>query len=314
MSAISVGCVLPRLGGMAAQQRRRHIEEAEAAGLDHLGFGDHVSFYVGAGFDGLLTAAGALAVTERISVNTAVYLLPLRHPVTVARQLADIAVLAPGRFMFGVGIGGEDPHEVEVCGVDPRSRGRRMDESLQIVRGLQTGEPVDFDGEHFTLARAHIVPAPSQQIPIVVGGRSDAALRRAGRFGDGWFGIWVSATRYAQAISTMEEVAAGVGRARPGCNALNVWVGVDDDPVAARGHVAPAMTAFYGLPFERFERWSPAGTPAQIADFLVPYAEAGCRVFNLVVNGRDPAHEIEASAEIRELMLAALSAGASPTR
>jgi alkanesulfonate monooxygenase SsuD/methylene tetrahydromethanopterin reductase-like flavin-dependent oxidoreductase (luciferase family) len=70
----------------------------------------------------------------------ALYLLPLRHPVLVARQLASIAELAPGRLTFGVGIGGEDPHELEICGVDPRTRGRRMDESLEILRELSEAD------------------------------------------------------------------------------------------------------------------------------------------------------------------------------
>jgi hypothetical protein len=67
------------------------------------------------------------------------------------------------------------------------------------------------------------------------------------------------------------------------------------------------MTAFYGIPYERFERWSPAGTEKQIAEFLVPYAEAGCRVFNLIVNGRSREHEIAAAAEVRRLLLAAVA-------
>src|SRR6185295_11694668 len=106
-----------------------------------------------------------------------VYLLPLRHPVPVARQLATFAQYAPGRLIFGVGVGGEDRHEVEICGVDPASRGRRMDESLTVLRGLLSGDALTFRGEFFNLDRALIRPAPTPPIPIVVGGRSDAAAR-----------------------------------------------------------------------------------------------------------------------------------------
>ena len=91
------------------------------------------------------------------------YLLPLRHPVPVARQLATLAQLAPGRLTLGVGIGGEDPHEIEICGVDPKTRGRRMDESLQILRGLGDGAPVTFDGEFFSLHEALILPRPRRR-------------------------------------------------------------------------------------------------------------------------------------------------------
>src|SRR4029079_11018584 len=97
-----------------------------------------------------------LGAQPDMPVYFALYLLPLRHPVPVARQLATLAQLAPARLTLGVGIGGEDPHELEVCGIDPRTRGRRMDESLRILRGLADGTPLTFDGEFFTLNDAVI--------------------------------------------------------------------------------------------------------------------------------------------------------------
>jgi alkanesulfonate monooxygenase SsuD/methylene tetrahydromethanopterin reductase-like flavin-dependent oxidoreductase (luciferase family) len=311
MATPTIGLLSTRLASATPGAERRHIVHlAEDAGLDHVAVGDHVSFYVGAGFDGLVGAANVLATSDRLAANTAVYLLPLRHPVLVARQLADMAGLAPGRFVFGVGLGGEDPHELEICGVDPRTRGRRMDECLDLVRALLTGDPVDADGEFFSLSQALIAPAPAEPVPIVVGGRSDAAVERAGRRGDGWFGIWVSAPRYAGAIERMLGAAASAGRAEAGPwrNALNVWCGVsrrEDGDAGARDNVARAMQAFYQLPYERFERWSPAGSPERIAELLVPYVDAGCSLFNLIVQGDDPENEVEAAAEIRRLMLAA---------
>src|SRR3954454_23954993 len=107
--------------------------------VDHLCVGDHVSFFVGAGSDGLVAATALLAGQAELPVYVAVYLLALRHPVLVARQLASIAELAPGRLTLGVGIGGEDRHEIEVCGVDPTTRGRRMDEWLRTLRSLGDG-------------------------------------------------------------------------------------------------------------------------------------------------------------------------------
>jgi len=106
--------------------------------------------------------------------------------VLVARQLADFAGLAPGRLVLGVGVGGEDRHEVSVCGVDPATRGRRMDECLAIVRQLLDGNAVSYHGAFFDLDEAVVAPASAVPIPIVVGGRSDTAVRRAGRLGDGW--------------------------------------------------------------------------------------------------------------------------------
>jgi len=168
-------------------------------------------------------------------VYVGLYLLPLRHPVPVARQLATIAQLAPGRLTLGVGLGGEDPHEIEICGVDPRTRGRRMDECLQVLRSLADGTPVTFDGEFFALDDALIVPAPSPSIPLIVGGRSDAAVRRAARFGDGWLGIWASPRRYAAVRDHITREAAQVGRnASRFEHALNVWCGFATTREAAR--------------------------------------------------------------------------------
>lgn len=90
---------------------RRVVEAATQAGLDHLQVGDHVSFHDGTGFDGLLHATAALAMAPDLPVQVGLYLLALRHPVTVARQIADIGRLAPGRLVLGVGVGGEDRRE-----------------------------------------------------------------------------------------------------------------------------------------------------------------------------------------------------------
>ena len=308
MSRPLVGCILNRLGDADAAQWRQTIELAETAGLDHLAVGDHVAFHTGAGSDGMLAASTVLSVSDRLSTNTAVYLLPLRHPLLVARQLADISVRAPGRFTFGVGIGGEDRHEVEACGVDPTTRGRRMDECIQAVRQLLTGEPVDFEGEFVNLTQAQITPPVASTIPIVVGGRSDAAISRAGKHGDGWFGIWVSADRYERVITQMKEAGHNASRSEiKWTNALNIWCGVAKSSDAARPHVASAMEAFYGMPYERFEKWSPAGPASELADFLIPYIAAGCSMFNLIINGSSAEAEIEAAAEIRQRLLNASS-------
>ena len=227
----------------------------------------------------------------------------LRHPVLVARQLADIAQIAPGRLVFGVGIGGEDRHEVAICGVDPRTRGRRMDECLSIVRELLTGQAVTFHGTFFDLDEAVI---SSASIPIVVGGRSDAAVRRAGRLGDGWLGIWNSPRRFAAAVEIAEQEAARVARPDPPRrHAMQVWCGLADSKPAARACLAPAMEAFYRLPFETFEtfetfvRYCPYGTAGDVAELLAPYAAAGCTEFNLIPQSPDPAQAIAAVAAVK---------------
>jgi alkanesulfonate monooxygenase SsuD/methylene tetrahydromethanopterin reductase-like flavin-dependent oxidoreductase (luciferase family) len=281
---------------------RAFLAEAERAGIDHVCCGDHVTFFGGMGFDALIQATALTMLHPTLPVYTGVYLLPLRHPVLVARQLADIARLAPGRLIFGVGIGGEDRHEVTSCGVDPATRGRRMDECLTVVRQLLTGQAVSFHGEFFDLDDTCIAPAPAEAIPIIVGGRSDAALHRAGRLGDGWLGIWNSPARFAVAVETAAAEAAGAGRPEPRRHAMQVWCGLADSPAAARACLAPAMEAFYQLPFERFERYCPYGTAEDVADFLARYVAAGCAEFNLIPQSPDPGQAIAGVAAVQKLL------------
>jgi alkanesulfonate monooxygenase SsuD/methylene tetrahydromethanopterin reductase-like flavin-dependent oxidoreductase (luciferase family) len=268
-----------------------------------------VSFFVGAGSDGLITASSLLAVQAELPVYVGLYLLPLRHPVLVARQLATIAQLAPGRLTLGVGIGGEDPHEIEVCGVDPKTRGRRMDECLRILRGLAKGTPITHDGEFFALEDALIVPAPRPPVPLIVGGRSDAAVRRAATLGDGWLGIWISPRRYTEVNDQIAERAAQAGRDSDGFeHALNVWCGFATSREAAREPLATSMQAFYQMPFEPFERYSPYGTPEDVAAFLHPYVEAGCSAFNVIPCAGDDETAIAAVGELRALLAASAPA------
>jgi alkanesulfonate monooxygenase SsuD/methylene tetrahydromethanopterin reductase-like flavin-dependent oxidoreductase (luciferase family) len=281
---------------------RAFLAHVDKEGIDHVCCGDHVSF-AGMGFDGLVQATALAVLHPTLPVYCGVYLLPLRHPVLVARQLADIARLAPGRLILGTGIGGEDRHEVAICGVDPATRGQRMDECLTIARQLLTGKPVSFHGTFFDLDEAVIAPAPDELVPLIIGGRSDVAIRRAGRLGDGWLGIWNSPRRFAAAVEMAAEEAARTGRpGPPSRHAMQVWCGLADSKQAARACLAPAMEAFYQLPFEHFERYCPYGTAEDVAEFLAPYAAAGCTEFNLIPQAPGHDHAITGTAAVKRLL------------
>lgn len=302
--AVKVGFV-PPFDALTAPLADRHTMVCTIAsrGIDHVGLVDHVSFRDGSGYDGLVHAASMLALDPAVHAYLGLYLLPLRHPMAVARQLATLAELAPGRLTFAVGIGGDDRAEVENCGVDPRTRGARMDECLTVLRALLTGEPVTFAGDHITVQDAIIRPAPAVPIPIIVGGRSSAAHRRVARLGDGWLGLWTSAGRYAEVVASIEAEAASVGRdGRYWQHGLTVWAGFGDTEAEGRAHLAPAMEATYHHPFASFERWSPSGTPAQIAEFLAPYVQSGCTTFNLMPRAADLPILIDSVAEVRRLL------------
>ncbi len=309
MTSVHVG-IRPPHACFEADRARLHafVAEAERAGLDHLCVGDHVSFRGGRGYDGLVQAT-ALAVLSRLPVHTSVYLLTLRHPVTVARQVSSLALLAPGRFVFGVGLGGDDRHELEVCGVDPNTRGRRLDESLAIVRQLLHGETVDVDGREFVVRDARLLPTPEPPVPIVVGGRSDAALRRAARYGDGWLGVFVTPERWVAARAQVEAAAHDLGRVHvPTRHGLVAWCGFGRDAGEARATLADAMDALYQAPYDRFARYAPAGTPDDVAAALAPYVDAGCETLDLIPVARDDEVAIDGCAQVHALLQARVTA------
>jgi alkanesulfonate monooxygenase SsuD/methylene tetrahydromethanopterin reductase-like flavin-dependent oxidoreductase (luciferase family) len=291
-----------------AGRLRGVIEEAESAGVDRLFVGDHVTFHGGRGFDGLVQATALAVLASKIKVQTSVYLLPLRHPVAVARQVASLAELAPGRFVFGVGLGGDDRAEVEACGVDPRTRGRRMNESLMILRELLAGATVSIEGEFFSLTDVQVLPAPSPAVPVIIGGRTDAALRRVGRLGDGWLGLWVSPQRWSESQAAIEEHAADAGRTGIDWqHALTVWCGFGDTPDGARAPLAREMESLYKQPFEKFEKYCPYGTPEDVAAFLIPFVQAGCSVINIIPAAADGVDVIDQVATTRAIVRANLS-------
>ncbi|HCG69358.1 MAG TPA: LLM class flavin-dependent oxidoreductase [Gammaproteobacteria bacterium] len=282
------------------QQRQAAVAQILDAGFELMFMADHVSFRNGSGTDGMVECAALSQLHPKLGVMTGIYLLPLRHPLPVARQLASIASVAQGRMIFGVGIGGEDPHELEICGVDPRRRGLRANESLAIIRSLLAGETVTFEGKEFNVQEALIRPTPKSPIPIVVGGRSDAALTRTAKFGEGWLGVWCSANRFAQAVGSVAEQAQALGRNDVDwMHGYQPWIGMDwQDGKAAHASVKAGMEAFYRIPFEKFERYTPSGTPAQVAEQLAPYIESGARLFNIKVCARHTEEEVALGAEL----------------
>jgi probable F420-dependent oxidoreductase len=131
----------------------------------------------------LIPALGA--VTERIRFTTFVVKLPIRHPVLVAKQAGSVAVLTGDRLVLGVGTS-PWPEDYALCDVPWERRGKRMDECIEIVRGLTGDGWFEYKGEIFDVPSVKMTPAPSRPVPILIGGHAEAALKRAARLGDGW--------------------------------------------------------------------------------------------------------------------------------
>jgi probable F420-dependent oxidoreductase len=137
-------------------------------------------------FDNFVLAGALAARTSRIKFVNSVVILPLRDPATAAKAIATAAYLSDNRIVLGVGVGWMK-EEFELTGQNFHDRGKRMDEMIEVMRLLWTGEMVEHHGTFFDFPPMQMSPGPTQRVPIVIGGQSDAALRRAAR-NDGWFG------------------------------------------------------------------------------------------------------------------------------
>lgn len=303
---VKVGISFPyeTLLGSDPQVRSDLFARVNASGLDHFTVGDHISFHGGVGFDGVVSATMVMTAQLELPVIMGIYMLGLRHPVLAARQLVTMNQLAPGRFVLGVGVGGEDRSEIANSGVDPSTRGRRLDEVIDIVRELMKGEPVSYKGEFFTLDNALILPPMSPMPPIVIGGKGETAVRRTAERGDGWLGIFCSANRFAITRQEIFDMADSLGRPRPWWFGMNMWCGLDLDSSRARSMVGEQMEALYQLPPEKFQHLVPAGTPQEVAEFLLPYVQAGAEYITLVPVAESVDAMVDHSAEVARILKA----------
>jgi len=303
-----VGLSIPCLGDAATV---RHV----AAMLDRDGFdsfwcADHVSFPEPI-LDPLLQLAQVAILNPRITVGTAIYLLPLRHPTPVAKQIASLDVLTGGRFVFGVGVGGEFPNEYAGCGVPVGERGARMTEAVGAMRKLWSGDAVSHRGRFFAFDDLRLQPPPVQPggPPIWAGGRSDAALRRAGRMLDGWIGYLVTPDRWRRSMDMVRAAAAEAGRDMAGFTpAVLIYVRIDDDADRALADAAGIMGARYAMDFrEAARRYVAYGSPANVAAHLRGFRDAGVRHLVVELIGTPEERDRQSArfgAEVRPLLAA----------
>ena len=316
MTATATPSTTPKLGVAVNEAllipdpaaRRRILGHISDAGLDHVTTGDHISFQGGTGFDGLVSATSVLATNDTLAVLIGVYLAGLRHPMVTARQLATISQIAPARLILGVGVGGEDRSEISNAGVDPATRGRRLDETLKVLRKLATGEAVDHQGQFFSLSKARILPPPDPRIPLVIGGSGNAAVRRTAAYGDGWLGIFCSARRFGETVQRIRDATAELGRPAPWWFGLSMWCGLGSDGDRARELLGRRMQALYGQPPEKFQHVTAAGTPEQVAEKLAPFVAAGAGNLTIVTVAESVHDGIDLAAEVRRLLQAEFAA------
>jgi probable F420-dependent oxidoreductase len=202
--------------------------------------------------------SGVLAqVTSRLRFMPYVYILPLRHPVLVAKQVATAAFFSDNRVVLGIGAGWL-AEEFELLGQGWTTRGARCDEMLEIIAALMTGSDTAYHGRHYDFDTVRMAPVPSRPVPVMVGGHSDAALRRAAR-ADGWLGIDYDLDDLAPLISKLNGYRRELGTAdRPFDIFAVVKSGLDALALARLEELGVTMTQDYawlykGTPTSSFE-------------------------------------------------------------
>ena len=266
---------LPRIDDLVA-----FVEDVDAKGFDEIWLGDHVSFAIPF-LDPLLTIAQAAVASRRLVFGTGVYLLPLRHPGPVAKMTATLDHLTEGRFIFGVGVGGEFPKEYEVCGVPREERGRRLSESIGAVRALWSGKPASYGGEHFRFEDVPMLPPPRQSggPPIWCGGRRSPALRRAGRLADGYVSYVVTPEMFARALAEIDGAAEAAGREdAPFGTGHLLFARIDDSYERALEIATESLSRRYAMDFRKAAaRYAALGTGEQVAERIAEFHRAGAR-------------------------------------
>lgn len=182
-------------------------DRAEEAGFEHFWVNDHMS-WIHPLLDPVVLLSAIAARTSRIGLATGVYLLPLRSPAATARAFASLDYLSDGRAMLGVGIGGEFDEDFTAAGVPIAQRAGRADATIRVLRELWNGEPTTLHDKYFDFDNVQVLPRPAAgRVPIVVGGRSEAALSRVAELGDGWMPYLMSPQRVATGIERLRELA-----------------------------------------------------------------------------------------------------------
>ena len=282
--------------GLVAGPGGRHPADLEALPVDSLWVGGHVASR-NPSPEAMVALARLAATTERVRIGTSVLLLPLYPPAIVAKQVADLDVATGGRVVLGVGVGGEYPQEFRACGIPLHERGRRTDEAIPLLRRLWSGEVVSHAGPHHAMDDVRIHPPPVQPggPPIVVGGRSEAAMMRAATLGDGWFPYLYSPRRYAESVA---RVRAAAGERDLTGFGWYVWVfvNVGRDGDEAREQAARTIGGTYDQDVRAMvDRIAAAGTSDEVLATLVAFHDAGARhfVFCPATAGDDPAPAVD---------------------
>ncbi len=257
------------------------VQLVDRCGYDSLWAGDHISFAIPI-LDPMLQLAQAAVVSRRLTLGTSVLLVPLRHPTPIAKQVLTLDHLTEGRFILGVGVGGEFPNEYAACDIPHNERGARLAEGVQVIRKFFSGQPVSHHGKFFgPFSDVPMLPPPRQAggPPIWFAGRKDAALRRIGRLGDGFLAYVITPEMYRDALATIDAAAQAAGRGTIAFGTGHLlFTRLDTTYEAALDRATETLSVRYAMDFRKAaQRYCALGTPQQVAETIRRFYDAGVR-------------------------------------
>ena len=307
-----LGIVLPTRGVVLAggeSPDAGHIVEmarlAEDAGVDSVWVGD--SLVAKPRLEPLAALAAVAVATSRVRIGTSVLLAALRHPVLLAQTAATVDQLSKGRLTLAIGVGGafteSQQNEWATAGVDRRTRAGRMEEMIEIMRGLWSGAPVTFHGKHFDLEDVTLGYRPWQRpgVPILLATHSGEGrsrqYARAAKLADGIISITDDPDEFASVRRRVAEEAISIGRSPEDLSSA-YYMTVNLDPDADRGHEEGVrwVTDYYGLNFWG-DRWGPYGDPDGVIDRIRKFVAAGADEVIVRFASYDQPRQLELFAE-----------------
>ncbi len=268
-----------------------YVEAMERIGYDSLWLSDTAT---GAGLAPLPALAAVAARTERMKLGTSVLAVPARNPVLLAKEMASVDCLSGGRFLPAFGLGVNFPAERKALGVEPGERVSRMVEAMAIIRALWPGEPVDFDGEHWSLENVRLTPKPTREkLEIWLGGTAPKALERIGRIAEGWLASFLSAAEFGAGVEAINHSAAAAER------------GIDYDHYGMTLFAAPSREEIPDAALRVLNRREGLTQGDHVAigsrelrDLLERFREAGAMKFVVIPIAEEPIDWIEEMFEV----------------
>ena len=252
--------------------------QIETLGFDIIGCGEHVSFY-GDTANGLVSLSVAAGATSHVRLMSTITLAPLYPAALLAKMGAALDVASGGRFTLGVGVGGEFANEFAACGVPLNQRGARTDDALEVITRTWTATDVSYEGRFTKLENFSLKPLPIQKPrpPIWVSGRSEAAMRRAAKYADGWLPYMYTPEQLAESIEKIKAYGAEEGRDMTNFRfGVYVFSAVHEDNDLAVKYATDRLSTQYSQDFSKLvHKFALAGDPAHCQARLREYIDAG---------------------------------------